>query len=202
MASKTGIKRNSPPRGEARARIIEAALECFYEKGYEETSLREVVEMAGVTKGALYHHFDSKEDLLLLIHDSFMDVQLEAVRTIVRTADSPDHALAGIIRVLVEGAWTYQRQESIFFEQYRRLRGEKFEDVKRKRDEFQELIVEVLDEGVRRGQFRNTVHSKVMAFGIVGMASWSYLWLREGKMTPTEIGELYSSTLLDGIHVR
>lgn len=45
-------------------KIIEAAWELFMEKGYDNTTLNEIIERAGTSKGAFYHHFRAKEDLL------------------------------------------------------------------------------------------------------------------------------------------
>lgn len=48
----------------ARRTICEATVECLAAHGYSETSISRVVERAGVSKGALQHHFPSKEDLM------------------------------------------------------------------------------------------------------------------------------------------
>jgi len=56
------------PRGETRDRILDVALELFNEQGYDKTSLREIAERLGVTKAALYYHFERKEDILLDLH--------------------------------------------------------------------------------------------------------------------------------------
>lgn len=48
-------------------RLLDAAIQLFTERGYTATSVREIVERAGVTKPALYYHFASKEDLYLAI---------------------------------------------------------------------------------------------------------------------------------------
>jgi TetR/AcrR family transcriptional regulator len=50
-----------------RSRLIRAAVQVFDKKGYDAASVREIVEMAGVTKPALYYHFGSKEGLLKAI---------------------------------------------------------------------------------------------------------------------------------------
>jgi AcrR family transcriptional regulator len=47
-----------------RERILHAALGLFAEKGYEATSMREISEQLGITKAALYYHFDSKADIV------------------------------------------------------------------------------------------------------------------------------------------
>lgn len=51
-------------RGDTRARIQEIALELFAERGYDHTSLREIADRLGVTKAALYYHFQSKEEII------------------------------------------------------------------------------------------------------------------------------------------
>jgi len=56
------------PRGVTRERILDVALELFNEQGYDKTSLREIAARLGVTKAALYYHFERKEDLLLELH--------------------------------------------------------------------------------------------------------------------------------------
>ena len=45
--------------------ILDAARTLFIEKQYADVSLREITQIAGVTKGALYHHFSTKEELYL-----------------------------------------------------------------------------------------------------------------------------------------
>lgn len=56
-------------RGAAtRERILDVALTLFNEQGYEKTSLREIAEQLGITKAALYYHFERKDDILLELH--------------------------------------------------------------------------------------------------------------------------------------
>src|SRR5215475_5532318 len=54
-------------------RIRSVAAELFAEKGYGETSLREIAERLGITKAALYYHYPSKEQLLQAIVQPFFD---------------------------------------------------------------------------------------------------------------------------------
>ncbi len=48
---------------EAETRLLESALTLFSDKGYEGTSIREIIEGAGVTRPVLYYYFENKEDL-------------------------------------------------------------------------------------------------------------------------------------------
>ena len=66
---------------ETRSRILEAAKECFAQHGYDGTSVAEICHRAGVTKGAFYHHFPSKQALFLELMDRWLaelDAQLAA----------------------------------------------------------------------------------------------------------------------------
>jgi AcrR family transcriptional regulator len=56
------------PASSTRQRILDVALELFNEQGYDKTSLREIADRLGVTKAALYYHFERKEDILLELH--------------------------------------------------------------------------------------------------------------------------------------
>ncbi len=84
-------------RGDTRQRIQDVALELFAEQGYDKTSLREIAERLGVTKAALYYHFQSKEDIVReFTHAYKADVQ-ELVawgQRLPRTAESRAAILA------------------------------------------------------------------------------------------------------------
>ncbi|MCB0923161.1 MAG: TetR/AcrR family transcriptional regulator [Mycobacterium sp.] len=78
-----------------RRRIIEAAVTLFAENGYGETGLVDVLQHAGVSKGAFYYHFDSKEAVASAIIGEFHQRLVEAVDWHV---DSDAPTLEGIIR--------------------------------------------------------------------------------------------------------
>ena len=67
---------------DTRQRILDVALDLFTEQGYDGTSLREIAEQLGVTKAALYYHFESKEDILMALHMRIHDFGREALMLI------------------------------------------------------------------------------------------------------------------------
>ena len=64
---------------DTRQRILNVALDLFTEQGYDGTSLREIAEQLGVTKAAIYYHFESKEDILMALHMRIHDFGREAL---------------------------------------------------------------------------------------------------------------------------
>lgn len=73
-------------RPDTRERILDVALDLFTERGYDGTSLREIAEELGLTKAALYYHFESKEDILLALHLRLHDFGRDAL---LRIGDRP-----------------------------------------------------------------------------------------------------------------
>jgi AcrR family transcriptional regulator len=69
-----------------RERLLRAAVQIFDRKGYDAASVREIVELAGVTKPALYYHFGSKEGVLLAI---LRDAERQFTNLMAKTAASP-----------------------------------------------------------------------------------------------------------------
>ncbi len=80
-----GTERIGTERIGTRQRIVAAAVALFAEQGFDATSVTEVVARAGVAKGALYHHFASKDDLLYEVYRELVDRQLAGLRRHPRT---------------------------------------------------------------------------------------------------------------------
>jgi len=68
--------------------LIEIARQIFSEKGYADTSTTEIVKQAGVTRGALYHHFDGKEGLFRAVFESIQEGIGLAIMTAVEQSDN------------------------------------------------------------------------------------------------------------------
>lgn len=62
------ISRTDRRRTDTRRRIHDVALKVFSERGWEGATMREIAELLGITRPALYHHFRNKEDILASIH--------------------------------------------------------------------------------------------------------------------------------------
>ena len=73
--------------------VLRAALGLFAAQGYANTSVQQVVEAAGVTKGAMYHYFQSKDDLLFAIYDRMLTLQTDHLETIVARGEPVDATL-------------------------------------------------------------------------------------------------------------
>ena len=66
------MARNKHPE-ETVAKILDVSMRLFTEQGYEHTTIQDIVDALGMSKGAIYHHFKSKEDILDQINDRYYE---------------------------------------------------------------------------------------------------------------------------------
>lgn len=73
-----------------KSRIVAAAWKLFYEHGYDDTTVEEIVEESGTSKGSFYHYFNGKDALLSSLSDLFDDKYSELIPTLLPEQDSFD----------------------------------------------------------------------------------------------------------------
>lgn len=72
--SPRGITRNEQMRAEALAKITRAALEVFAEYGYHGTTMNQIMQVSGLSKGLVYHYFPSKEKVFFYLIDTALEI--------------------------------------------------------------------------------------------------------------------------------
>ena len=92
----------------SRERLLETATELFAEKGYAATSVREIVERAGVSKPVLYYYFKSKEGLFYAILDWAAAVQQNILNEIFEFRGTVEERFIFLYRRVQEGIREYQ----------------------------------------------------------------------------------------------
>ena len=96
---------------EQRSKIVKAAIRLVIEKGFHETSVREIGQAAGLTQGTLYNYIRSKGDILYLICDEVVTAYLGAVEKGIDRAPAGVSRTEAAIRALIEEM--YQQQDLI-----------------------------------------------------------------------------------------
>jgi TetR/AcrR family transcriptional regulator, cholesterol catabolism regulator len=182
--------------------LLQQATYLFATRGYDATSVQDVVDVADATKGAFYYHFESKDDLLYQIHEKFISYELEHAEEILQRGLPPREALRSLIINLVESIVLFQPEVTVFFRDMHRLSPGKFESIKKERDRYESYFGRVIEQGQEADEFRTDVSAKIQTLALFGMCNWMYKWYRSGgRESPRQIGKDLASLLLSGIEV-
>jgi len=186
---------------ETRDRIIASAVELFEKKGYHSTTIQEIGEKAGVSKGAVFHYFSSKNEILFLIHEKFINVILNRAENVLKRSDlGTAEKLRELIVNLVELIAEYKPYVVVFFQEFKYVEQERLPLIKEKRDRCEQIYRRVLEQGMSAGEFRKDLDPDMVTKAIFGMCDWSHQWLNPGgRLTPREIGLTFWKILLEGI---
>lgn len=143
------------PGSDARERLLSGATELFASKGYAATTVREIVERAGVTKPVLYYYFRSKEGIYLeLMREPFgrFDAAVgEAVRACAPARERLFRLCLAVYDIFRGNIDAARVMYSIY---YGPPQGAPFIDFDAYHRRFQEAVLRVLREGIRGGEFR------------------------------------------------
>lgn len=139
-----------------RQELLDAALELFYEKGYEKSSINDIIDRVGVSKGAFYYYFNSKEDVLETIAEQYTERILAVAGPIVRDNRlSAVEKLNTVVSKILEYKETLARERTTLIKIF--LREENIKLVRRIFTKMmapaRELYTEIIKQGVREGVF-------------------------------------------------
>jgi AcrR family transcriptional regulator len=157
---------------ETRSTILHTALELFSQNGYDATSVAEICQRAGTSKGAFYHHFPSKQDLFLSLMETWLDEIDGMFQSAGAAAEDIPQALenmagfsGGIFDALEGGFpillefWTQSSRQPAFWEKavepYRKYLA---------------FFAEMIDTGKKEGAFAEGIDSQLAARIVMAVA--------------------------------
>ncbi|MEQ6377369.1 TetR/AcrR family transcriptional regulator [Bacillaceae bacterium S4-13-58] len=185
---------------ELRDAIMEAALELFEKHGYHGVSVNDIVKACNTSKGGFYHYFQSKDDLLFEIHDTFITYVLEKANHAFEKHERPLDQLYGIIQVFVRVFDIYKPHITVFYQESNYLKPDYEEEIKEKRDQFRLLLRTVIEEGIQRGEFRKEIPANITVMSILGMVNWTYKWYRKnGEYSIEDIANIFTDFILHSV---
>ena len=184
-----------------KGKITEQSIRLFEKKGFSETSIQDIVDSLGVTKGTFYYYFSSKEELLMDIHLGYIDELLVHQDRIFKDpSKSCKEKLFEIVFMLLSDIKTTGAAAKIFFRELKNLNEEHTELIHSKRDRFRLNIEDLIKNGIEHGEFRHDLNTSIITFGILGITNWSYQWFNpNGICSDREVAEIFVEMILKGI---
>jgi len=182
-----------------REAIVDASAQAFARQGYHATGIVELCEVNGLGKGAFYHYIGSKEELLAAIHDRVMDEVLLGAERVAAAGGTPSEQLTGLGRALLDVIHRYPDHVWVFLHEFPALTGERAEQFRVRRREYERQVEGVIRTGIEAGEFRE-VDPRLTAMAWLGMHNYTYLWLKPGgRLSANDVAAPFAAIFLRGL---
>jgi AcrR family transcriptional regulator len=188
---------------DARARVLDAAVELFAAQGYDGTSVSQVIGRAGVAKGGFYHHFASKEALLYEVYGDLITRQLQNMDAILARGLPPSEALRALIHDLVVTTAASARPALVFWREMNKLGDERTALYRRARRRYHDAVRKLVRDAQAAGRFASVTSADTVTFTIFGFVNELPLWYRPGgRKRPAQLADELADLLLAALEVR
>jgi len=203
---------------DSRQEILRTAARLFQQRGYDATSMNDVAAALKLSKGGLYHHFQSKDEILYEIMNHAMEITQERVLNPVRSIADPEERLRTLIRLHIEVVLSARDREItvMLHENHplppllrKRINSRKKEYVhfleslmaevqEKVQEKAQEKIPSKVQREVR--QSAGKVSPRAAAFALLGMINWIYQWYKpEGELQAQSLIPQFTELIFGGI---
>ncbi|MFI0449990.1 TetR/AcrR family transcriptional regulator [Actinomadura sp. 6N118] len=181
-------------------RLLAVATRMFAEKDYASTSVQEIVEAAGVTKGAMYHYFGAKDDLLYEIYHRLLAMQMSRLERIADGPGSAEERLRAAALDVLETSFLHLDDFTVFWRSMHMLSATRQQAVRAERRRYHERFRGLVEEGQRAGAFRAEPPADLAVHFFFGAVHQIPTWYHAGGRLKAEaISVHYVDLLLDGL---
>jgi AcrR family transcriptional regulator len=182
-------------------KLMRVSVDLFAEYGYAQTSVQQIVDAAGVTKGALYHYFKSKDDLLFDIYDRLLSMQREHLDAIVARGLDAQATIRLVCEDVIITSIEGLADGAVFFRSQHMLSEKRQREVKKRRREYNDAFETILENGRAAGVFRTDIPPAILIANFFSDVHYLAQWYSPGgpltkQQVASELTDLYLAGLL------
>ncbi|MDP3891018.1 TetR/AcrR family transcriptional regulator [Nocardioides sp.] len=184
-----------------RQQLLSIAAGLFAEKGFKNTTVRDIADAAGILSGSLYHHFDSKESMVDEILSTFQAELFGQYDEVLASDVDARTKIERAVRVSFEAIDRHRHEVAIFQNEADYLGGfERFGYLAERNAQSRQVWMTLLDEGVRTGVLRPDLDVELVYRFIRDTVWVAVRWYRPGgELTHRTVADQYLTIILDGI---
>ncbi|HLB88815.1 MAG: hypothetical protein AUH86_14825 [Acidobacteria bacterium 13_1_40CM_4_58_4] len=185
---------------DSRQEILRTAARLFQQQGYDATSMNDVAAALKLSKGGLYHHFQSKDEILFDLMDHAMDITQERVINPVRDIADPEERLRMLIRLHIEVVLSVRDREiTVMLHENHPLSPSLRRRINTRKKDYVHFVENLIAEVQRARQSKGIVSPRAAAFALLGMINWIYQWYRpEGTLQEEDLVREYTEIFFAG----
>jgi AcrR family transcriptional regulator len=183
-----------------REQILQAAQKLFADRGFRETNLNDVAVQLGFRRQAVYHYFQSKEDILYELIDRAGQAIATSAQPTLDADMPPAEKLAEVVRNHVRQLLTNIDVFRIQFSELFKLNGERADGLRRDMAAYVHSIAKVIKAGQKDGSFID-IPASTQALLILGMCNGTTDWYTGGRsrVSVDEIADFAARIALAGV---
>jgi TetR/AcrR family transcriptional regulator, cholesterol catabolism regulator len=199
--------------------ILRTAARLFQQRGYDATSMNDVAAALKLSKGGLYHHFQSKDEILFEIMNHAMEITQERVLNPLQGIADPEERLRMLIRLHIEVVLSPRDREiTVMLHENHPLPPSLRKGINARKKEYihflEKLMAEVQRKAREKVQKRagenhsnadagkGRVSPRAAAFALLGMINWIYQWYKpEGDLQAQNLIPQFTDLIFGGIFV-
>jgi len=188
------------PRQEPRQEILRAAARLFQQQGYDATSMNDVAAALKLSKGGLYHHFQSKDEILFHIMSHAMEITEERVIKVARRVEDPEERLRTLIRLHIGVVLGEEDREiTVMLHENHPLPPALRRKINGRKKDYVHFVENLIAEVRRKRGSTSEVTPRAATFALVGMINWIYQWYKPGgELTGDAIARQFTEIFFRG----
>jgi AcrR family transcriptional regulator len=144
-------------------KIMNTAQTLFATKGYNGTSINDIVKESGVSKGAIYNHFENKERLFMSLLDIQTEIGLEQIQSIFSEDDTSIDKLKKIFKTTFSSSVACTREICMMQTEFMVTASRTYSlipDLQRRYHTIQKFVVDIIEEGKKLGEIKQEIDSE------------------------------------------
>jgi len=185
---------------DSKQEILRAAARLFQQQGYDATSMSDVAAALNLSKGGLYHHFQSKDEILFDLMMNALDITQERVIDRVLDIVDPEERLRKAIRLHVGVVLSGRdREVTVLLHENHPLPPSLRKQVNARKKEYIHFLENLIGEVQKARGSTRPVTARVATFALLGMINWIYQWYKpEGQLDAEQIAQQYTEIFFAG----
>lgn len=179
--------------------ILESAAQVIRQKGFHGASMADIAEAVQLQKASLYHHFGSKQEILLELLDRALEMLGARMSEVVTLNLPADEKLRMAMRAYLRALSEQGDLVSVLLLEHRSLDPEFHARHIPNRDRFEQMWRDLIRQGVDNGSF-HCADIPLTVRGLMGVMNWTITWYRpDGQLSVDEIADYFADIFLTGI---
>ena len=200
MLREAATERRPEIRPEPRQEILRAAARLFQQQGYDATSMNDVAAALKLSKGGLYHHFQSKDEILFHIMSHAMEITEERVVKVARRIEGVEERLRTLIRLHIQVVISPEDREiTVMLHENHPLPPALRRKINARKKDYLVFVENLIAEVQRKRNSQSPVTPRAAAFALAGMINWIYQWYKPGgPLTGDALVQQYTDIFFHG----